>query len=101
MPASHPNGLSSILSGIQPTELRRLETTFSLGYRGCRDPDHIQYGFLSKSTDARQERLRSRRRFVPVVRNLLNNLAALGIRASQWTNYTGAAKVPGIVKCSI
>ena len=31
-------------------------------------------------------RLRSRRPFVPAARNLLDNLARLGIRASEWTN---------------
>ena len=31
-------------------------------------------------------RLRSRRPFVPGARNLLDNLARLGIRASEWTN---------------
>ena len=32
-------------------------------------------------------RLRSRRPFVPAARNLLDNLAGLGIRASEWTNH--------------
>ena len=32
-------------------------------------------------------RLRSRRPFVPVARNLLDNFASLGIRASEWTNH--------------
>ena len=32
-------------------------------------------------------RLRSRRPFVPASRNLLDNLARLGIHASEWTNY--------------
>ena len=32
-------------------------------------------------------RLRSRRSFVPAARNLLNNLARRGIRASEWTNH--------------
>ena len=32
-------------------------------------------------------RLRSRRLFVRVAQNLLDNLARLGIRASKWTNY--------------
>ena len=35
-----------------------------------------------------KKKLRSRRRFVPAARNLLNNLAGLGIRASEWTNYS-------------
>ena len=32
-------------------------------------------------------RLRSRRPFVPTARNLLGNLAGLGIRASEWKNH--------------
>ena len=32
-------------------------------------------------------RLRSRRPFVPAARNLLENLARLGIRASEWANH--------------
>ena len=43
--------------------------------------------FLSGSSDAHHARLRSRRSFVPAARNLLNNLAGLSIRASEWTNY--------------
>ena len=61
--------------------------TLSLAYRGSLDPDHILYGLLSGSSDTRQVRLRSRRSFVPAVRNLLDNLARLGIRASEWTNH--------------
>ena len=76
-----------VLSGIQPAELRRLGATLSLAYRGSLDPDHILYGLLSGSSDTRQVRLRSRRLFVPAARNLLDNLARLGIRASEWTNH--------------
>ena len=61
--------------------------TLSLAYRGSLDPDHILYGLLSGSSDTRQVRLRSRRPFVPAARNLLDNLARLGIRASEWTNF--------------
>ena len=61
--------------------------TLSLAHRGSLDPDHILYGILSGSSDTRQVRLRSRCPFVPGARNLLNNLARLGIRASEWTNY--------------
>ena len=75
-----------VLPGIQPAELRRLEATLSLVHRGSLDPDHILYGLLSGSSDTRQVRLRSRRPFVPAARNLLDNLARLGIRASEWTN---------------
>ena len=76
-----------VFSGIQPAELRRLGATLSLAYRGSLDPDHILYGLLSGSSDTRQERLRSRRPFVPAARNLLDNLARLGISASEWTNH--------------
>ena len=74
------------LSGIQPSELCRLYATLSLAQRGCLGPDHILYGLLSGTSDAHQERLRSRRPFVPTAQNLLDNLAGLGICASEWTN---------------
>ena len=76
-----------IILGIQPAQLRRLEATFSLAHRGSLDPDHILHGLLSWSSDACQGRLRSRRPFVPAARNLLDNLAGFGTRASEWTNY--------------
>ena len=72
-----------ILLGIQPAELRRLVAILSLAHRGSLDPDHISYGCLRGSSDARRERLRSRRLFVPAARNLLDNLARLGIRVSK------------------
>ena len=61
--------------------------TLSLAHHGSLDPNHILYGFLSGSSDTRQVRLRSRRLFVPAVQNLLDNLARLGIHASEWTNH--------------
>ena len=76
-----------VLSGIQPSELRRLEATLSLAYRGSLDPGHILYGLLSGSSDTHQVRLRSKRQFVPAARNLLDNLARPGIRTSEWTNH--------------
>ena len=88
MPASHSNGPPvPVLSGIQPAELCRMGATLSLAYRGSLDPDHILFGLLSGSSDTCQVRLRSRRSFVPVARNYLDNLARLGIRASEWTNH--------------
>ena len=75
-----------ILSGIQPAELRRMGATLSLAYHGSLNPDHILHGLLSGSSDTGQVRLRSRHPFVPAARNLLDNLARLGIRASEWTN---------------
>ena len=82
-----PTDRLPVLSGIQPAELRRMGATLSLAYRGSLDPDHILPGLLSGSSDNRQVRLRSRRPFVPGARNLLDNLARLGIRASEWTNH--------------
>ena len=76
-----------ILSGIQPAELRRMGATLSLAHRGSLDRDHILHGLLSGSSDTRQVRLRSRCPFVSSARNLLENLARLGIRASEWTNH--------------
>ena len=61
--------------------------TLSLAYRGSMEPDHILHGHLSGSSDTRQVRLRSRRPFVPAARNLLDNLARLGIHASEWTTH--------------
>ena len=76
-----------VLSGIQPAVLCRPGATLSLVYRGTLDPDHILYGLLGGSSDTGQVRLRSRRPFVPAERHFLNNLARLGIRASEWTNH--------------
>ena len=71
-------------SGIKPAELRRMGAILSLAYRGSLDPDLMFYCLLSGSLDAR---LRSRCPFVPAAPNLLDNLAGLGIRASEWTNH--------------
>ena len=76
-----------ILAGIQPAERRRLGATLFLAYCGSLDPDHIFYGLLSGSTDAHQDILKYKRPFVLAARNLLNYLAGLGIRASEWTNH--------------
>ena len=82
-----PTNHLPVLSGIQPAELCRIRVTLSLAYRGSLDPDHILYGLLSGSSDTGQVRLRSRCSFVPAAWNLLNNLARLGIHASEWTNH--------------
>ena len=58
-----------------------------MAYRGSLDPVHILYGLLSGSSHTSQVRLRSRRPFVPAARNLSDNLARLGICASEWTNH--------------
>ena len=61
--------------------------TLFLAHHGFLDPDHMLYDLLSGSSNVCQERLRSRRPFVPAAQNLLDNLARLGIRPSEWTNY--------------
>ena len=81
-----------ILSSIQPVELRQLGPTLFLTYRRSLDPDHILYVFLSESLDSFQEKLRTRCPFVPAAQNLLSNLAGLGIRDFQWTNYRWSAR---------
>ena len=63
-----------------------MRATLFLAHRGSLEPDHILYGLLSGSSDTRQVRLRSRHQFLPASQNLLDNLARLGIRASEWTN---------------
>ena len=87
MPGPTPTDHLPVLSGIQPAELCRMGATLSLAYRGSLDLDHILHGLLSGSSDTRQVRLRFRRPFVLAARNLLDNLARLGIRASEWTNH--------------
>ena len=76
-----------MLSGIQPAELCQMGVILSLAHRGSLDPDHTLCGLLSGSSDTCQVRLRSRRLFVPAAQNLLDNLASLGIRTSEWTNH--------------
>ena len=61
--------------------------TLSLAYRGSLDPNHILNGLSSGSSDTCQVRLRFRPPFVPAAQNLLDNLARLGICASEWTNH--------------
>ena len=50
------------------------------------------YKGLSGSSDTRRVRLRSRRPFVPAAQSLLENLARLGIRTSEWTNHKWKTK---------
>ena len=59
-------------------------TTLFLAHRGSLDPDHILYSLLSRSSDTRQVRLRSRRRLCQ-----LHGIfwTRLGIHASEWTNH--------------
>ena len=90
-----------ILSGIQPAELRRMGATLYLAYCGSLDPDHILHGLLSGSSDTRQVRLRSRRPFMPATRNLLDNFARLGIRASEWRILNGKRSTVKVLPGSV
>ena len=81
-----------VLSGIQPAELCQMGATLSSAHHGSLDPNHILYVLLSGSSDTGQVRLRSRHSFVPAARNLLDNLARLGICASEWTNHKWKTK---------
>ena len=92
MPASHSMDHLPILLGIHPADLCQMGATLSLAHRGSLDPDHILYGLLSGSSDTHQMRLRSRCMFMPAVQNLLDNLARLGICASEWTNHKRKAE---------
>ena len=76
-----------VLLGIQQAKLRRMRVTLFLAHCGSLNPDNIFYCLLNGFSDTCQVRLRSRRLFVPAARNFLNNLARLGICASQWTNH--------------
>ena len=86
LPASHSNKPLTYTFRHPASLALRLEAILSLTYRGSLDIDYILNDLLSGSSDARQERLRFRRSFVPAARNLLNSLAGLSIRFSQWRN---------------
>ena len=78
-----PTNHLPILTGIQPAELRLLGATLSSAKRGNLDPDLFLYGQLAGPPEVLQERLKSRRPFVPAAWKLLNELSELGIRAAQ------------------
>ena len=83
-----PTDNLSVLSGIQPADLRRQGATLSLGNGSSLDPAHILHGQLTEPKAASKERLKSRHPFAPAARKLLHNLSELGIRAAQWTYFT-------------
>ena len=83
-----PTDNLSVLSGIQPAELRRQGAILYLANRSSLDPGLILHGQVTEPRAASKERPKSRRPFVPAARKLLHNLSELGIRAAQWTNLT-------------
>ena len=52
-------------AGIQPAELRQLRATLFLANRAIHDPNYVLRGQLFEQQDGHQERLKSRRSFVP------------------------------------
>ena len=77
-----PTDNLSVLSAIQPAELRRQGATLSLANCSSLDPGHILHGQVTEPQAASKERLKSRRPFVPNARKLSHNLYELGIRAA-------------------
>ena len=86
MPASHSTDQLPVLSGIQPAELRQGSDTL-LGLSWISETRSSLVWSVKWVLRYSPARLRSRRPFVPGARNLLDNLARLGIRASEWTNH--------------
>ena len=83
MPASHSNGLPAHPCRTQPAKLRRLRATFLLTNRSILEPKHLLHDHFVRPLDARQQRLKPRRSFVPAARKLLDNASKLNIRAGQ------------------
>ena len=82
-----PTDCLPILAGIQPAELRCRGATLSLANCATLNPDHILHEQLVGKQNAHQERLKSRRLFVPAVQILLDSLTEPDIRAVQWMDY--------------
>ena len=83
MPASHSNKQPPILPCIKPAKFCRLEATLLLANRITLDPEHLLHNHLVKLLDARQERLKSRRLFVPTARKPIDNASELNIRVDK------------------
>ena len=80
-----PTDYLPILAGIQPAELRRKGATISLARRAL-DPDHLLHETFQRPSSGEQ-RLKSRRPFVPAAQQLLKNVEDLGLSAAHWTNH--------------
>ena len=76
-------------------------TNPDLGLPWISGPRSYLVCLLSGFSDTRQVRLRSRRPFVPAARNLLDNLARLGIRASEWQITNGKRSTVKILPGSV
>ena len=80
---STPTDNLPILACIQRVGLCRQGATLFLINSGILDPEHLLHDFLVRLLDAQQEKLRSRRPFVPAARKLLNNASEIYICVGQ------------------
>ena len=87
-PSPTPTDNLPILASIQPVKLRRLAATLLLTNRSILDPEQLLLDDLVRPLDARQERLKSRRPFVPAAWKLFDNGSELDICNVQWTDFT-------------
>ena len=87
MPVSHANGPSTCTLRHSASLASPNGSDTLLGLPWISGPRSYLVCVLSGSSDTRQVKLISRCPFVPDARNLLDNLARLGIRASEWTNH--------------
>ena len=85
---STPTYNLTVLSDIQPAELRRQGATLSLTNSSSLDPGHILHCHLTEPQAVSKGILKSRHSFVPAARKLLHNLSELGIRAVKGRNLT-------------
>ena len=82
-----PTNYLPILAGILPTELRRQGATLYQAYRSLIDLKHLLHQLMVGPITAHEDRLRFQHLFVPVARELLNELSKLNIQAAQQIDY--------------
>ena len=89
-----PTDNLTVLSDIQPAELRRQGAILSLANCSSLDPGHILHGQLTEPQAASKERLKSRHPFAPAAPNLLHNLSELNLT---WdTEYSKSMSALGV-----
>jgi len=76
----------SILTGIQPAELRHRGATLSLG-RCDMEPGHLLHSSLTRPSRAAARHLKSRHQFVLVAQQLISFSDNNNIRAAQWADH--------------
>ena len=75
-----------ILSGIQPTEFRRLKAALSLAHC-AQEPEHLLYERFLSPLGGKLREHKSRHPFVPAVLELLNDPVRLGTSVARWAEY--------------